>query len=559
MTEALPAARSRSRAVPLVLGALMVATAVILLDAGRGLNFYRDEWAYIQLRREWTFDALLGPHGDHLVRVPALRLKTLFATAGITQIWPYQATIVAFHLLTTGLVFTYARGRLDDGPALAAALLVLLLGSGWENLIVGVQVGYVIPVAAAIGMLLAFDRRDRAGEIVASALIGLALASQAVGLALIVPACLEILARPGRLGRLWIVAAPLSLYLLWWFVYQPGVSSDPDFFSKNLAAAPGFVARSAVAGVGGLTGLGVRDYDVLALVGALLLVGLLVVRRRASQEPLIPLRVASIAALTFSFLSVLALGRALASPFTSRYVYVTAVFIVLLGVELARGVRLSAPWLAPLALLVVLAAWGNYGLFRDGIRELERFESEVGPKVAALEIAGPRTSPGFAVGERKGQWAVALVYFPAVEDFGSPADSPAELLRRPPRERMVADETLVRALELRAERATAVRTGGPPPRVLTADGTVRNRRSCLVHRGGGALELVAPPTGILVSIGGGPPAVVRVRRFADQYREAPIATVSGSAAIQLPRARSTVPWRARVSGPARVRVCTLLR
>ena len=545
----------------IALAVLMALVAVILFEAGSGLNFYRDEWLFIQLRREWTVDDVVAPHAEHLHLVAALLFKVLFVTAGLGEYWPYLALVVAAHLLTAGLTFAYARRRLEEGPALAAATLALFLGAGFENLLWGIQVGYVVPVAAAIGMFLGFDRGDRRGDIVASALIGVGLASQAVGLALIVPACIEILARPRRWRRIWVVAAPFALYLLWWINYRLGGPVVQNFdLSSNLAASPSFVVRSAAAGVGGLTGVEPQRYGLLAASGVLLLAVVLVARRRASHEELVRLRVASLAALTLSFLLALALGRAGSTypPFTSRYVYVTAVFMLLLGVELARGVRLDRRWLAVLGLLVALSAWGNYGLFRDGLHQFERSADDLMPKVAALEIAGPSIRPDFRVKEGIFPWVVAFTYFPAVRDFGSPADSPAELLRRAPPERRAADETLVQALEIRPQPARGVRVGGPPPRALTPG--VRRRGSCLLHDGDGpaSIELTAPAAGILVRARGRSRALVQVRRFADEYRRTPVAAVSGAAAVRLPTGESIVPWKVRVSGGERVRVCTLV-
>lgn len=536
----------------------MALTAVLLFQAGSGLNFYADEWAFIQLRREWTLENVLAPHRDHISVVPVLIYKALFATVGISEYWPYLAVIVASHLLTAGLVFAYARRRLEDGPALAAAALVLFLGAGWENLVWGFQVGFVLPVAAAAGMLLAFDRRDRVGDALASALLGLGLASSALGLALIVPACLELLDRQRRWRQLWIVGVPLGLYLVWWSQYWLGEApASSKGLSWDIPAAVGFAARLAAAGVGGLTGLGAKGYVLLALVGIVLLVTVLVTRRHASIANLVPLRVMSLAALTVAYLGVIALGRAHTSPFTSRYVYGSAIFILLLGVELARGIRLERPWLAAVGLFVALAVWGNYGLFRDGIRAFERFDRELSPRLAALEIAGPRTRPDFSVGQG---WVIAFFYFRAVEDFGSPADNPRELLRSSESARLAADETLVRALGLKAESGRAARTTGPPPRVIAAGGTVRRRDSCVLYRGGDpGIDLIAPATGILVRSEPPGTAAIRVRRFANQYRKTPVATVSRAAAVRLPKGGSGVPWKVRASGAAGLELCTLAR
>jgi len=125
--------------------------------------------------------AFLTPHNEHLVLFPVGVYKALFATVGLTEHWVYRLTVVGAHLVCVALVFVLARRRVGDGLALAASVLILFLGSAYENLLWPFQVGLVASVAAGLGTLLMLDRRDTRGDISACLLLTLSLASGSVG------------------------------------------------------------------------------------------------------------------------------------------------------------------------------------------------------------------------------------------------------------------------------------------------------------------------------------------------------------------------------------------
>ena len=144
----------RGRLAALVLGLLMAIAGAALMYVGGGLTFVNDEWAFIYTRREWTLDVFLQPHVEHLVLFPVGVYKALFATVGLTEHWVYRLTVVGAHLVCVALVFVLARRRVGDGLALAASVLILFLGSAYENLLWPFQVGLVASVAAGLGTLL---------------------------------------------------------------------------------------------------------------------------------------------------------------------------------------------------------------------------------------------------------------------------------------------------------------------------------------------------------------------------------------------------------------------
>ena len=180
----------------------------------------------MQLRRGWNADALLAPHNEHLSVVPVLLYKLLFATVGIDHYWPYRVLGLAMHAFVVVGLFFYARRRVGDVLALAAAATILFLGKGWNDVLWPFQAGFMASMAAGVGALLALDRGTRRGDVLAAVALLIALASSSLGLPLAAALGLEVLGRPDRRARWWIVAAPVALYAVWWAGYgREGVAT----------------------------------------------------------------------------------------------------------------------------------------------------------------------------------------------------------------------------------------------------------------------------------------------------------------------------------------------
>ena len=109
-------------------------------------------------------------------------------------------------------------------------------------------------------------------------------------------------------------------------------------------------------------------------------------------------------------------------------------------------------------------------------------------------------------------------YFDAIDRFGSPADTPEELLGEPEVARTEADRVLVQALQLgfeptpKGDPAPGVRLA--PPQVLGAEATERGSCYRLEPQGGSYFaRFQVPPPGISFEAGA-PPSKVTVGRFA---------------------------------------------
>src|SRR5512133_1858773 len=103
----MPTARGRDRyLLPLVvLGLGLLACAIVLLFLGRHLVLSADEWTFARERRGFDAGAFLDPHNGHLVLVPALIFKALYATVGLAELWPYRLALIVFHLAIVALIY----------------------------------------------------------------------------------------------------------------------------------------------------------------------------------------------------------------------------------------------------------------------------------------------------------------------------------------------------------------------------------------------------------------------------------------------------------------------
>jgi hypothetical protein len=451
------------------------------------------------------------------------------------------------------LVFVYASPRVGSVPALWGATLMAFLGPGWQNIVWPFQIGWSISLAAGVATLLFLDREGRRGDVLACVCIAVALASSGLGVAIALGVTVELLLRRRVVRGLWIVVLPLIPYGVWWLVYRPG-----GIVKENIDQTLRFVADSAAGSLSALTGLvrpGMPELDALqwgrplAAVAALALVWLLM------RYPRIPPRVAGLLTIVFAFWLLTGLRRAmLQQPDASRYLYVGALFVLLLAVELARGRRATSTTLAVVSVLVAAVAVTNAGTLRDAGRYLRAQAAFARADLAALDIARDRVGSGY-VAHFPGFPFILLDaqrYRDAAAADGTPAYSLEELRTAPEPARALADTELIRAdgLTLRAA----------PGGTAGAKGACAELRPPAVRSGATipSVEATVPTAGVLIETTGSP-ARVQVRRFAPTFASLPRDTIERSSAAVLRPGADTAPdrWRVRVSAQERVSVCGL--
>jgi hypothetical protein len=561
------------------LGVAMAISAALVLWEGRHMTFFNDEWDLILHRRGHDPTIFLRAKNGHLILVPLLIYKTLLAIFGASYT-PFRVTAVAFGLLCAGLVFVLVRRRVGDVPALAGAVLLLFLGVAWEQLFWALGLTYYSSLAAGLGMLLALERGDRRGDLVACTLLVISLASFSIGLAFAAAATVEVCltAQPARWRRLWIGLVPLVLYGLWMLKY-----GESQIVSSNIAATPFYIAETASAAMASLTGLfrivgtapgavGVfppfnLDYgQPLAIIGAILVIVCLGRGERPSAR--LWALVALTLALWVSFALVAGPGR---SPGASRYQYPNVLIVLLLAAEMSLGAQLSLRGRLLLAGLVGFSLVANIANLRDGARILSGHSEINRAELAALELSRPTVEPTFSP-EGPGSYPPALghylqfvdarSYFSFTAKFGSPADSLSELARSSETAREAADIVLSRAQRLALAPVSPSSPGAVVLRTEagTQGGQIVRQGPCLVMMPGtstATLVVTVPPEGLLLKSASGAISMVKLRRFADAFSAVIGAIPPGSdVALTPPLDASTTPWRAMITTVGKpVRVC----
>jgi hypothetical protein len=282
----------------------------MILPLASTLSFNGDEWAYIVLRR-MTFESLLAPHNEHLVLLHVLVYRGLVELVGIGSYVPFLVALMACHVAMAAGVFALMRRAVPVAGALACAVLMLFLGTGYDNLLWAFQIGFV--GAAAFGVwAMATDR-----PWLSALLLTAALWTQGDSLFYIAPVAVML----GR--RWWFVAFPVATYAVWYLLIGRVSATDEGPYVEYALRLIGSVF-GGVSGVGWLLGLAVTA----GIVGGL-------VWRRPSRF------VVAGAVGLLSAVVILSIGRAHLGPGqaeSSRYIYAAApfVFLLLSGIRLPR-------------------------------------------------------------------------------------------------------------------------------------------------------------------------------------------------------------------------------
>lgn len=559
------------------LAVLLLTGAAILAYETRSTLFWADEWQWILNRRGGGLNTFLQPHNQHLSLVPVALYKLMFAIFGLRHYWPYRGLLIFTELTLTTLIFVYARRRVGGFYALLATALILLFGPGWQDMLWPFQTAWILVVLGGVGALVALDRHDRVGDVAACLLLGISLASASPGLAVAAGVVIDLLLQRRR-RDLWIVVIPVALYALWWLTYQQAL-----FSAHALVLVPQFVFDSAAGTLSSLTGLAQVNVNsdsagnFLSWGAPLLVVALAAMIWRLRLLRRIPPRVATLSAILVAFWLLTGVGRAYVSVGSfvlkstgdeSRYLYIGAVFVVLLVVELARGRASSAPLVAlGMGVLAAAAIVSNIGPLGDGSRLLQMAAQGTQGTLATLNMSRGTLTPGFVTSGLVifGRVSPKNV-FAAERALGSPAPTPAQLAAQPSFARQVADSQLIQVQGLTLRSATAVvQSASSPPAVdavgsgsdPVAGGCVRFQPAAYTPIGTvNTLEVTVPGSGLLLR-GGGAGATVSVRRFSSRFDQLGTVAPGASATLVIKPDLAPQPWHAQVVATGSFAVCSL--
>ena len=553
---------------------LLLAGAVVLEIQTRGTTFWADEWNWILTRRGGGIHTFLNPHNEHLSLVPVTIYKILFATVGLRHYWPYRAVLIALDLGSAFLVFAYARSRIGAYFALLASALILFFGPGWQDILWPFQIAWLSAIAAGIGALLALDRRDRLGDVAACLLLGVSLASAGPGLAVAAGLVIDVALRRRR-RDLWIVAIPIAFYGLWWIGFQHTM-----FSAHALLLLPTFVFDAAAGALSALAGL--TDLDVFHGTGLflnwgppLLLVAVTALLWRLYQLGRVPSRVWTLLTMPLAFWVLTAVGRAYVSVgplvltstgYESRYLYVSAVFLVLLGSEVSRGHAASLIVRLAAGVLVTAAVVSNVGPLRQATTLLRTQAQITQAELGTLNLSRPVVKPNYVSNGFIFGIVTAAEWFAVEKQLGAgPAATPAQIAALPSFAQDAADSQLIKIQQLELHGVTTPPALGTAPRLDGyQSGTISVTGACVRYipaaftpaSATNALEIVMPASGLLLGTGGAP-ATVSVRRFSSHF--VPLGTLSADARATLRVAPDLAPqpWHVQITGDGPLTACGL--
>jgi hypothetical protein len=554
--------------------AAVIVSGLLLLHLTRGTSFWADDWTWIATRRGDTVDAFLAPYNGHLSLVPVAIYRLMFAIFGIGSYTPYRALVIVLSLVVAALLFVYARARTGELLALLLAVSMLFLGPGWQDMMWAFQIPWLIVCAAGIVALMLLERRTRRGDAGACALLVLAICSTSLGLAFAIGIAVDLALSRRRWRDAWIVLIPLLLYGIWALHYHPNqidltaVTTIPVNLAEAAAAA-----LSSLAGQSGIVPF--NGTGTSLTYGWPLLVLALVLALRHARNALPRARSVSLAVTFVVFAaSVSIVHGELASPLSSRYIYVYCLLATLLIAEVARGIRPSRLVQVSLCVAALVAVVSNIGNLRAQSMYIRQSGAVTNGALMALDLdrASVASSTPARIALYQFVKLSAGAYFDARRTLGSPAFTIAQLRTADANAQSTADSQLLADgdVTLTSGPASAgtrhsIAPAGAAVRVLAStNGTVARAGSCIRFTPEAALAPGSPASVSLFVVAGrlsvtaaATRATLSVRRFATTLT--PLGTVSAqsSAIVTIRRDSTSLPWYVQLSSIAPVRACTL--
>jgi hypothetical protein len=240
-------------------------------------------------------------------------------------------------------------------------------------------------------------------------------------------------------------------------------------------------------------------------------------------------------------------------PTSGRYQYAGAIFVLMILANLLKDARPSKHVLWAAAVVTALAIGPNLVVLKIGGDKLEQQALLTRSDTAAIEISRRTVDPNFELTPEVTDTAslvniYAGKYLAAVDEYGSPAYSPAELAAAPEEGRRAADIVLAKALPL----STVTRPGA-----YDASSGAENCTSLPVVGGAPTSEVRLSPGLTRIELAPGPDAAFTLRRFA--VGEYPVSTEGAPGdsvtVLRIPRDFAPQPWYLHVDASQPARVC----
>jgi hypothetical protein len=549
-----------SRLAWILLAVAMCVSATWMMIAGNGLTFVNDDLFYYaeyvaygtsDLRTGQGIEYFLAPSNGHLQTLGKLLYRGIFETFGANYA-VFRAFAVGGVMVCVGLFFELARRRIRPLIALVPCISLLFLGYAWESFLWAFDLHTIYALALGLGAILALQRDDRRGDVVACILLVLSIAMIELGLAFAAGIAIYLLLRPDRLQRAWVFLVPIALYACWWI--WAGKFDQPSIELANVSLIPLTVtdALAAIAGsVFGLNPTGEGVFEPLtgvtgwgSALAALAAVGLIwrISRGGVPRTLWIFLGVALV------YWVLIALGGR--APDSSRYIFVGTLLVFLVATDALAEARL--PTMAVLAALAVVAFAipPNVAKLYDGRGPQLNDATTSRVEYAMLDLVEGPIPPEYAPGKDPRVTDLggsvftpmpAGDYLEGAERFGHLGMPLDELREQSLERREIADASLVGALGLELEPAQ------PPADPAACP-------SSLEGRPGSSVFFDSPDRGVLLGSRARRPIGVAAGRFAEGGSGVKVGELRPGAwaALSLPPDSAPDRWWLVVDGPVYV-------
>lgn len=412
-----------------------------LLSITSYMNFFYDEWDFVSYYRPKQSTSIWLAHNEHWSTFPILVWKLLLLMFGLRSHIPFEAALLAFHVLSVFLLFALVRRRSGDIPAFLAAVTLLMFGSGGTDIVWAFQIGFVASVAFGLAALLLIDGSSKWVLRAAAASIALigSLTSSGNGLAFFAAAGVQVIS-DRRQWRMLVTFVPPSIaYGVWFLTYgrgqpgSPGLSADlrRGFGLDYVSKVADFVVHGLASAAGGVFGSPSLGAAILPLVTALIAVHWY--RQRSIKSWQLGLSAGILAQFTLTGLVRAQGGVDQASE--SRYLYVAAAFLLPLIADAARELPWRGLWKPGLAVVFALSLVGNLTQLRDRalIDPVPALQLPPNTQVMQLEKVELQTAQAFRGAPDASLYApldpmimpqlVAARFDQAVDESGSPVQT----------------------------------------------------------------------------------------------------------------------------------------
>jgi hypothetical protein len=532
------------------------------------LGIHGDMYGFLLEHKGLGPHTLLQPYNENLSAFTVLVYRAIFAFAGIADAVPY--VVVQLFLMGACSVLAYVFARRELGPwiALVVPLVLMTLGPASE-LILAPEFSLFLGLALWLGAMLLIQRGQPLTDAIGCVLLILGIGSHSIVPTLLpATAVALVLWTPWRKAwrRAWIVVLPFVLYVGWHEAYHSSIE-------RTLSTAPGYIVNSFVYTVEDLFGVrstssaGVIRSSPFGIALAVIVLVLICLRclylRRAPRTTIYM----GVGLLTVWIAGGLneheAIGRL---PGASRYQFANALLLMLALAPLVPRFRLTPLRCTLLAGAAVAIVASNFSAYSHW-EEVFRYQEGVGnAQMAAVEVARGAIryeEKVFTLRNDVGlYWPFTpKAYFAAIAAHGSPVRVDRDIQLASPRVRYQADRVLLR--EERMYFLTAARVGAVRPLgALGFRATLQPAGAgCALIPAGtasGGVEVVSPPSGLVIRPHAGPPVGVGAARFSEPPKAIELNPVPGGGQRELvpKHDQSSVPWRFRLTAKQAVTVCS---